>query len=50
MKPAPSASTPAIPKTADESMPAVALVQALLVGAALLVSGAAILLTRRRAR
>ena len=50
VKPAPSASTPAIPKTADESMPAVALVQALLVGAALLVSGAAILLTRRRAR
>ena len=50
VKPAPSASTSAIPKTADESMPAVALVQALLVGAALLVSGAAILLTRRRAR
>lgn len=50
VKPAPSASTSAIPKTADGSMPAVALVQALLVGAALLVSGAAILLARRRAR
>ena len=50
VKPAPSASTSAIPKTADDSMSAVALVQALLVGAALLVSGAAILLTRRRAR
>ncbi len=50
VKPAPSASTSAIPKTADDSMSAVALVQALLVGAALLVSGAAILLARRRAR
>ena len=50
VKPAPSAPTSAIPKTADDSMSAVALVQALLVGAALLVSGAAILLTRRRAR
>lgn len=50
VKPAPSASTSTIPKTADDSMSAVALVQALLVGAALLVSGAAILLARRRAR
>ena len=50
VKPASSASTSAIPKTADDSMSAVALVQALLVGAALLVSGAAILLARRRAR
>ena len=50
VKPAPSAPTSAIPKTADDSMPAVVLVQALLAGAALLVSGAALLLARRRAR
>ena len=50
VKPAPSAPTSAIPKTADDSMPAVVLVQALLVGVTLLVSGAAILLARRRAR
>ena len=50
VKPAPSAPTSAIPKTADDSMPVVVLVQALLAGAALLVSGAALLLARRRAR
>ena len=50
VKPAPSAPTSAIPKTADDSMPVGVLVQALLAGAALLVSGAAILLARRRAR
>ena len=50
VKPAPFAPTSAIPKTADDSMSAVALVQALLVGATLLVSGAALLLARRRAR
>lgn len=50
VKPAPSVPTSAIPKTADDSMPAVVLVQALLAGAALLVSGAALLLARRRAR
>ena len=50
VKPAPSAPTSAIPKTADDSMSAVAFVQALFVGATLLVSGAAILLARRRAR
>ena len=50
VKPAPSAPTSVIPKTADDSLPAVALVQALLVGAVFLVSGAALLLARRRAR
>ena len=50
VKPAPSAPTSAIPKTADDSMSAVAFVQALFVGATLLVSGAALLLVRRRAR
>ena len=50
VKLAPSAPTSAIPKTADDSMSAVAFVQALFVGATLLVSGAAILLARRRAR
>ena len=50
VKPAPSAPISAIPKTADDSMSAVAFVQALFVGATLLVSGAALLLVRRRAR
>ena len=50
VKPAPSAPISAIPKTADDSMSAVAFVQALFVGATLLVSEAALLLLRRRAR